>query len=208
MNLEESFMETYSVYLAALHGPDDGTDPRGPSKAELVQATQRQLEKIRAALERVVGKQAAANRIEEISAAVEAALASAQAEQRAGGDASAESSPLLTTETNTTSSQGSDAASLSRTRAISVEAADAAAHRGEGPTEGALTHGQLKVLDKLAALSGMAQERLAYEIVLNPFYRLPQPNVPVAEPGSPIPRGSSASSNLNSAQDGTYHLFD
>ena len=47
-NLEETFMQTYSVYIGAMSSPDNtaGGDS-GPSRSELVVATQHQLEKIR-----------------------------------------------------------------------------------------------------------------------------------------------------------------
>jgi hypothetical protein len=146
-------------------------------------ATQKQLEKIRTAMVQVMGKQAAASKIEEVCAAVEAAYYSAGASQEAGSAVSTPaSSPRPPQAANTATATGvtapaaaSDAVSASPARP--AQGARSAPGSGDSSAsvvvEGSLNPSQMKILDKLAALAGMAQERLAYEIVLNPYYRLP-----------------------------------
>eukprot|EP00428_Durinskia_dybowskii_P075315 CAMPEP_0170400786 /NCGR_PEP_ID=MMETSP0117_2-20130122/24677_1 /TAXON_ID=400756 /ORGANISM="Durinskia baltica, Strain CSIRO CS-38" /LENGTH=1002 /DNA_ID=CAMNT_0010657545 /DNA_START=260 /DNA_END=3268 /DNA_ORIENTATION=+ len=202
-NLEETFMQTYSVYIGAMSSPDNtaGGDS-GPSRSELVVATQHQLEKIRTAMTQVLGKQAATNRIEEICAAVEAAYYSAASQatpQDGVSSPTPDSSPrasspipalAATMKPSTTSQPGNWPSPGSGGDTTS----------SSSPVESSLSAAQTRMLEKLAMLAGMGQERLAYEIVLNPFYRLPPLSNPLME-ASVFQRQRSAGNNLSSMGD-------
>ena len=56
-----------------------------------------------------------------------------------------------------------------------------------------LSSAQMKYLNKLSEISGISQERLAYEIVLNPYYRLPVPTpAPIVDAHSSSSSGGGA----------------
>ena len=75
------------------------------------------------------------------------------------------------------------------------------------PPESALAPNHLKLLHKLSQLAKIGPERLAYEIVLNPYYRLPTPAVLPSttegmSPGGPLQRSNSTSSSPLPTQQG------
>jgi hypothetical protein len=186
-NLEESFMQTYSVYLGAMNGAGADGDANGPSRAELIVATQHQLDKVRFALVQVLGKQAAASKIEELCAAVEAAFYSAaMASGAPDTEADGSSSPIPTA-----------ASTLKPAAAMSLSQPLTPPDGGSPNEAAALQPNHQRILDKLSSLAGIHQERLAYEIVLNPYYRLPPLANPLTEE-TVVPRTSSAS-NLSAA---------
>lgn len=199
--LEETFMQTYSVYIGALNGRDSESDriPNGPTRAELVVATQQQLEKIRHALVQVLGKHAAASKIEEICAAVEAAFYTVATSAGAQGD-SAASTPLPSPlprvgKTGASATQSAKPPGVSSTAtSTSSPATPETTTSTTAPETSVLAPAQQRILDKLAGLSGIHQERLAYEMVLNPYYRLPPLSNPLTL--ETFSTGTSTGSNL------------
>ena len=107
-SLKLSFAQTYSVHLATSRSPTLDTEQK-----QLIAATERQLDKIRAALVQLLGRQSAASQIEEICAAVEAASVSM---------AAAESSS--TTNTDSTGTSSSTAAAIASASVAAAEEAD------------------------------------------------------------------------------------
>lgn len=182
-SLQESFAQTYSVYIASMR-KDSSDEIASP---ELVVASQQQLERIRNALARTIGKHEAASRIEEICAAVEAAYHTMATDMPNNADG--ETSPVPSTSERSPFqspiSTANGAASLSATLLPGQMLTRPAAALGTSPggdvsfltelTQSTLSPSHTKVLDKLSLLAGIDQERLAYEIVLNPYYRLPTP---------------------------------
>lgn len=196
-SLQESFAQTYSVYIASMR-KDSADEIASP---ELVVASQQQLERIRNALVRTLGKHEATSRIEEICAAVEAAYYTLATDMPNNADG--ESSPVPRSDSPAPQSPKGSAPSLSATllpgQPLSRPGALSASPGGDVGylaelTQSALSPNHIKVLDKLSLLAGIDQERLAYEIVLNPYYRLPTP-ADSAVAGVETPQGYAAISN-------------
>ena len=245
-SLGVTFGQTYSVYIGATNGlVDHSNNSNEPTGPELIIATQMQLDKIRTAMIRVMGKDAAVNRIEEICAAVEAAFYSAATTTAATMATTSTSTQLSkgeninndTTATSTTATAGTGQPVTPRTpqsHTTTSSTTDIDQHLSNRSTSqqsnmlprtvpqslsGAdlpipltttevdtLSTPQLKVLDKLAQLAGIAQERLAYEIVLNPYYRLP----PIVNPltaamEASALRRSTSNTSVHSATMGSEH---
>jgi hypothetical protein len=182
-SLAESFLMTYSVYVEAMTRASTETSSNdGPTAPDIIMATQKQLEKIRTAMVQVMGKQAATSKIEEVCAAVEAAYYNAGAVQPDGGSGMSTPAPsprppqMSTAAAVPVPAAASDGVT-STTPVRPTQGPRTTPGSGDSSTavvmEDSLNPNQMKILDKLAALAGMAQERLAYEIVLNPYYRLP-----------------------------------
>lgn len=204
-SLQDSFAQTYAVYVAATIGTAGPT----ADQVELLQASQKQLEKIRAALHQLLGPQIASNRIEEICAAVEATYYAAEAN----------ASPTIEPTTPvpiihaTEAKAAIDSTSLHQSVLSSSPGGDSFIGSMHQP-EGSLASNHLKILNKLSQLASIGQERLAYEIVLNPYYRLPPPaDLPFTavetglnSPASSVLRSSGGSNMSGSAGSGPPSL--
>lgn len=194
-SLQDSFAQTYAVYIAATVG-----DVGSGDQAEILLASQKQLEKIRGALLQLLGPQLASNKIEEICASVEATYYAGRANSSSVDDASEPSSPVpiarSTAETPQRKTPAGEITNLHQSILSSSPGGDSFIGSLQQP-ESSLASNHLKILNKLSQLAGIGQERLAYEIVLNPYYRLPAPADPpaaetVASPGGPLSRSNSS----------------
>jgi len=205
-SLQDSFAQTYAVYIAATVG-----DVGFGDQAEILLASQKQLEKIRGALVQILGPQLASNKIEEICASVEATYYAGRANSSVD-DASEPSTPVPvrgTAESPKPKQSGPETTNLHQSILSSSPGGESFIGSLQQP-ESSLASNHLKILNKLSQLAGIGQERLAYEIVLNPYYRLPTPaDLPatetVASPGGPLSR-SNSSSGLSAAGSGPPSL--
>ena len=155
-SLQDSFAQTYAVYIAATVG-----DVGSGDQAEILLASQKQLEKIRGALLQLLGPQLASNKIEEICASVEATYYAGRANSSSVDDASEPSSPVPiargTAETPQRKTPTGEITNLHQSILSSSPGGDSFIGSLQQP-ESSLANNHLKILNKLSQLAGIGQE--------------------------------------------------
>jgi hypothetical protein len=152
-SLEETYCQAYALIISLR----SKVETKGGDDKDLVVAEQ-QLATIKVSLTQVLGEQIALNRIEELRAAVETAVF---------GNTDSSPAPKLLV-----SSEFTDAAVSPKISYIGLTDSDFFKDIFL-PSDGVVPDTSLKFLRRLSQLSGIDEERLVYEMTLDPFYRLP-----------------------------------
>jgi hypothetical protein len=166
-SLEFSYMQCYAIYVASseeAHAANiNGENNADNDKSSFIKTAELQCRKISQGMIQVLGESKAINRMEELSAQVEAAMA---IEYKRTSESNIEK--LDPTKVLQNHNMASLLESLSATNINENEDIKYQKQRDE----------ELRLLNRLAELSGVENERLAHEICLDATYRLPETKSP------------------------------
>lgn len=167
-SLEFSYMQCYAIYIATSEEANVANinGETNNDKSSFIKTAELQCRKISQGMIQVLGESKAINRIEELSAQVEAAIAIEY--KRTIESTLEDNNNSDSTKTLQSHNMASLIESFSATNMNDNEDTKYQKQRDE----------ELRLLNRLAELSGVENERLAHEICLDATYRLPETKSP------------------------------